>query len=59
MVGSPLDSWVGLQVVVVITETKITHGKLLQNHRDGLLVQLADGRQEFIPNFLRVELRQI
>jgi len=58
MVGSPLDGWVGLEVVVVITEQKITHGKLLQNHKDGLLVQLSDGRQEFIPQFLRVELRQ-
>jgi hypothetical protein len=58
MVGSPLDSWVGLNVVVVITESKITHGVLMSNHQEGITVQLADGRKEFIPRFIRVELRQ-
>lgn len=56
MDGSPLDSWIGKRVSVVITETKITHGWLRENHIEGILIELDDGRQEFIPKFLRVEL---
>jgi len=58
MVGSPLDSWVGLDVTVVIDSTRITHGVLMSNHPEGITVQLTDGRKEFIPRFIRVELRQ-